>query len=98
MGGRAPEWIQIFPYPTYVGELDGERYEWVTDDLSQQSCIELFALRENDLVIDYEHQSDSDGEAPAAGRIVELRAGGANGLLARVEWTEKARQQIESGE
>jgi hypothetical protein len=98
MGGPVPEWVQIFPYPTYVGELDGERVEWITDDISQESCVDFFHLRGNDLVIDYEHLSDKDAEAPAAGRIVELRAGGQRGLLARVEWTERARQQIESGE
>jgi hypothetical protein len=98
MGGSAPEWVQIFPYPLYVGELDGEKRTWVTDEISQQSCVDFFALRGNDLVIDYEHLSDKDVEAPAAGRIVELRAGGKSGLLARVEWTDRARRQIESGE
>lgn len=98
MGGPAPEWVQVFPYPTYVGEVDGERIEWVTDEISQRSCVDFFELRGNDLVIDYEHLSDKDVEAPAAGRIVELRAAGPNGLLARVEWTEKARRQLESGE
>ena len=98
MGGLAPEWVQIFPYPTYVGEVDGERVEWITDEISQESCVDFFNLRGNDLVIDYEHLSDKDREAPAAGRIVELRAGGKRGLLARAEWTERARRQIESGE
>ncbi len=98
MGGPAPEWVQIFPYPTYVGEVDGEKKRWITDEISQQSCVDFFNLRDNDLVIDYEHLSDKDGEAPAAGRIVELRAGGESGLLARVEWTDRARAQIEAGE
>jgi phage I-like protein len=98
IGGHAPEWVQIFPYPTYVGEVDGERTEWITDQICQTSCVDFFELRGNDLVIDYEHLSDKDVEAPAAGRIVELKAGGEKGLLARVEWTDKARQQIESGE
>jgi hypothetical protein len=98
IGGAVPEWVQIFPYPDYVGELDGEKRTWVTDDLSQQSCVDFFALRGNALAVDYEHLSDKDVEAPAAGRIVELRAGGKAGLLARIEWTERARQQIESGE
>lgn len=98
MGGTPPEWMQVFPFPTYIGELDGERFEWTTDEISQKSCVDFFNLRGNDLVIDYEHLSDRDREAPAAGRIVELHAGGASGLLARVEWTERARQQIESGE
>lgn len=98
MGGRAPEWIQVFPYPTYVGEIDGERVEWITDEISQQSCVDYFYLRGNDLVIDYEHQSDKESEAPAAGRIIELRASGTSGLLAHVEWTERARAQLETGE
>jgi hypothetical protein len=98
VGGPAPQWVQIFPYPRYVGELDGEKKTWVTDELSQQSCVDFFNLRGNALAVDYEHLSDKEVEAPAAGRIVELRAGNALGLLARIEWTERARQQIESGE
>jgi hypothetical protein len=98
MGGPAPEWVQIFPSPTYVGELDGEKKTWITDEISQESCVDFFNLRGNDLVIDYEHLSDKDVEAPAAGRIVELRAGGARGLLARVEWTGRATAQLEAGE
>ncbi|HET7437513.1 MAG TPA: phage protease [Thermoanaerobaculia bacterium] len=98
MGGPAPEWVQIFPHPLYVGELDGDKKTWITDDISQQSCVDFFNLRKNDLVIDYEHLSDKDAEAPAAGRIVELRAAGSAGLLARVEWTERARRMIEAGE
>ena len=98
MGGPAPEWVQIFPYPTYIGELDGKKKTWITDDISQQSCVDYFNLRGNDLVFDYEHLSDKDVEAPAAGRIVELRSAGAKGLLGRVEWTARARSQIESGD
>lgn len=98
LGGPAPEWMQVFPSPIYIGELDGEKKTWITDELSQQSCVDYFHLRGNSLAVDYEHLSDMGVEAPAAGRIVALRAGGAAGLLARVEWTERAREQIEAGE
>jgi hypothetical protein len=40
---------EIFPFPSYVGEIDGERTEWVTDEISQQSCVDFFNLRGNDL-------------------------------------------------
>ena len=58
-------------------------------------------MASQDLVIDYEHQTEhadtSGARAPAAGwiREVSVRDGA---LAARVEWTEAARKHIEAGE
>ncbi len=100
VGGEPPAWMQIFPYPKYVGTIDGEKTTFVTDDESQNSIVEFFAARGNALVIDYEHQTDltdSGIKAPAAGRIVELVAGGKKGLLARCEWTEEGADDLKTG-
>jgi phage I-like protein len=100
MGGEPPTWFQIFPYPDYVCTIDGEKTTLITDEASQQSIVEVWAEKGNDLVIDYEHATTTAGvfHAPAAGRIVELVAGGKLGLLARCEWTEQAAEEIRTGQ
>jgi phage I-like protein len=50
-----------------------------------------------DLVIDYEHQSLQGERAPAAGWIKELEARD-DGLWARVDWTQQARDYLEKKE
>lgn len=100
VGGEPPVWMQIFPYPKYVGTVDGEKVTFITDDESQKSIVEFFAARGNALVIDYEHQTDLTDtgiKAPAAGRIVELVAGGKKGLLARCEWTDEGAADLKAG-
>jgi len=56
-----------------------------------------FRARGVDLVIDYEHQSLQGERAPAAGWIKELEARG-DGLYARVDWTQQARDYLEKKE
>ena len=53
------------------------------------------------MVVDYEHQTLSDREAPAAGwikKIDGLAIKAKDGLWAIAEWTEKARQYIQNKE
>ena len=50
-----------------------------------------------DLVIDYEHQSLQGERAPAAGWIKDLEARD-DGLWARVDWTQQARDYLEKKE
>jgi phage I-like protein len=99
MGGEPPTWMQVFPYPTYDCTIDGEKKTLVTDDVSQESIVDEFEEMGNDLVIDYEHATTKPGVyyAPAGGRIVDIVAGGKLGLLARVEWTEQAADEIRTG-
>lgn len=100
VGGEPPVWMQIFPHPTYVGELEGKKTVWVTDDESQKSVVEYFEAKGTALPIDFEHQTDETDSgilAPAAGRIVELVAGGKKGLLARCEWNELGQKVLREG-
>ena len=60
--------------------------------------ISYFAARGNDIVIDYEHQTLEGGQAPAAGWIKELQDRGPDGLWARAEWTEKAKEYLANKE
>ena len=66
----------------------------ILDDESMNDIIKDFERRGNDMVIDYEHQTLKDIEAPAAGWIRKLLKRGSEGLWAVVEWTEKARQYL----
>ena len=76
--------------------VDGITY--LVDDTSVQSVMGLFDRRANDVVIDYEHQTENgSGPAPAAGWIKEVEAR-EDGIWARVEWTAKAREYIANRE
>ena len=99
MGGDPPTWVQIFPYPTYDCTIDGQPKTLITDEASQRSIVEIFNDKGNAAPIDYEHATTKEGSfyAPAAGRIVQLVAGGKLGLLARCEWNEDGAKEIEAG-
>lgn len=56
-----------------------------------------FAKRGKDGVIDYEHQTLSGGEAPAAGWIKAL-VKTAEGLVAKVDWTARAAERLKGRE
>lgn len=97
-GDGPPEWFLVLP----AGEvrikdsppalMDGEAARLVLAD---------FAEATHDMVVDYEHQTMGDGQAPAAGWIkgLDWRPGGDKpGLWARVDWTAKAAGLIQSKE
>lgn len=98
-GGAAPEWVQLMPLGD-GGELlarDGRKWK-----LSDPAKVVAASLAEGrDLPFDYEHQTDlaaRNGQpAPAAGWIVGLEVR-ADGIYGQVQWTERARQHIESRE
>lgn len=91
--GKAPEWIQLLPR----GEIVANGFLIVVDDQSLEAMVQRFESRENDVVLDYEHQTLDGVEAPAAGWIVELEAK-EDGLWGKVEWTERGREYVESRE
>ncbi len=95
IGSQAPEFIRILS----LGEVvlgDGRPPLRVTPR-SLQRIIENWKFRANDMVIDYEHQTVTGQEAPAAGWVKELSMD-ADGLWARVSWTDRARDYIERRE
>ena len=93
--GTAPEWMLLYPagWNEVVGEesflVDREAYDLVAGYLSR---------RGNDVVIDYEHATLTDGVAPAAGWIKTLRWDAGKGIMARVDWTQKAAAYIAAKE
>jgi len=94
MAGQVPEWIQLMPF----GLVKSVKGDFTADGESMAEIISYFAARGNDIVIDYEHQTLEGGQAPAAGWIKELQDRGPDGLWARAEWTEKAKEYLANKE
>lgn len=86
--------IQILPF----GAVKSKRGDFIADAAAVKSLIQNFNAEKNDVVIDYEHQSLSGGEAPAAGWIKELTDKGEAGLWASVEWTPRGAEYIKNKE
>ena len=91
----APAEFQVLP----VGkiEINGEKPVHL-DEQGAQEIIAAFKTRGNDMVIDYEHQTLSEAQAPAAGWIKDLVWKGKEGLWAIVEWTQKAKDYLDNRE
>jgi len=91
--GGPPERIRI-PFGTWVHPKEGE---FTVNEDNARQMADNFACLGIDVVIDYEHQTLSGAEAPAAGWVKGLAAE-ADGLYAAVEWTDKARDRIAAKE
>jgi len=91
----APGEFQLFPYGK-IG-IEGEDDAFV-DDESMDAIIADFERRGNDMVIDYEHQTLKDVQAPAAGWIKRFINRGKEGLWVVVEWTRQAKEYLENRE
>jgi phage I-like protein len=90
-----PDEFQLLPY----GQINIEGEAPATnDEESMQSIIADFQRRGNEMVIDYEHQTLSGGQAPAAGWIKRLIDKGKDGLWAAVEWTQQAKEYLKNKE
>lgn len=88
-----PEVIRVLP----KGHVSSTKGDFEVDDRDIAGIIQQFKARRLDLVIDYEHQTLSDVQAPAAGWIKDLYPG-EDALMARVEWTPKGREYIANKE
>ena len=88
-----PEVSRVLP----KGHVSSTKGDFEVDDRDIAGIIRQFKARRLDLVIDYEHQTLSDVQAPAAGWIKDLYPG-EDALMARVEWTKKGREYIANKE
>lgn len=89
----APAEIKILP----LGEVHSQKGNFIVDEESFNRISKKFKDRGIDLVIDYEHQTLFDVQAPAAGWVKNLRLG-KDAILADVEWTEKAKEYLKNKE
>lgn len=86
--------IQLLPF----GKVESKNGVFTVDAASIEAVVAAFAREQNDLVVDYEHQTLKGVTAPAAGWIKELIDKGERGLWAKVEWTAQAAQYIKNKE
>ena len=88
-----PTEIKILP----LGRVHSQKGDFNVDDESFELIRKQFKDRKLDLVIDYEHQTLSDVQAPAGGWIKELYKG-EDAIIAKVEWTAKAAEYLKNKE
>ncbi|GAB6039010.1 hypothetical protein JCM15519_35690 [Fundidesulfovibrio butyratiphilus] len=101
--------VQLFPEGAFSasdgrpGNMEGcQAKTWFMDATIAPAIIEDVDIRQARPVVDYDHQSirarENGQPAPAAGWIQALAYFPGQGLFAKVEWTERARGLINSGE
>lgn len=80
-----------------LGKVKSQKGDFVVDQESFERIKNTFEERGIDIVIDYEHQTLEDVQAPAGGWIKDLfiRDGA---IAAKVEWTPKAQEYIKNKE
>ncbi len=86
---NVPKEIRILP----CGTVESRKGTFKVDSESIKCITAKFKERNLDLVIDYEHQTLENVQAPAAGWIKELYQKD-NALVAKVEWTKKAKAYL----
>ena len=89
-----PELIQLIPH----GSHHTDKGSFTLDEAGLREVMDVFNGRKNQMAIDYEHQSLTGAEAPAAGWIERLVDRGVQGLWAEVRWTERAREYLRGRE
>lgn len=88
-----PGTIRVLP----LGRVDSSKGTFFVDEESYRLMVAGIAKRGVDLVVDYEHQTLSGSEAPAAGWVKALRLG--DGCIeADVEWTSRGSEYLKNRE
>lgn len=88
-----PTEIKILP----LGVVHSQKGDFIVDDESFELIRKQFRDRKLDLVIDYEHQTLADVQAPAGGWIKDLYKGD-DAIIAKVEWTPRAAEYLKNKE
>lgn len=89
----APETVKLLK----LGMVKSQKGDFIVDEESFQRIKNTFKDRGIDIVIDYEHQTLEDVQAPAGGWIKDIiLQDGA--IAAKVEWTPKAEEYLKNKE
>lgn len=88
-----PEEIKILP----LGHVHSQKGDFEVDDESVELIRRQFKNRRLDIVIDYEHQTLKDMQAPAGGWIKDIYKG-EDAVVAKVQWTDKAKDYLKNKE
>lgn len=91
--GSVPEEIKILP----MGHVHSQKGDFEVDAESVELIRNQFKSRKLDMVIDYEHQTLKDMQAPAGGWIEDIY-GGEDAVIAKVKWTDRAKEYIRNRE
>lgn len=91
--GGCPDRIRILP----VGRVNSEKGSFTVDEESYRAMKAEMQRRGIDIVIDYEHQTLKDVQAPAGGWVKELIYT-PEAVEARVEWTPRAKEYLKNRE
>lgn len=95
-----PTRILVAPW----GQVESTNGSFVVDDESAALVVAAFREHGTDIPIDYEHQtlggsySSPSGQAPAAGWIKRVLSEPGVGILAEIEWTDRAREMLSTRE
>ena len=90
---NVPTEIKILP----MGNVHSQKGDFLVDDESYRLILKQFQNRNLDLVIDYEHQTLNNVQAPAGGWIKMLYKSD-DAIIAKVEWTERAKEYLKNKE
>ncbi|WP_069997826.1 phage protease [Cellulosilyticum sp. I15G10I2] len=85
--------VKILP----LGFVKTQKGNFIVDIESVNFMRKAFKERKLDIVVDYEHQTLNDVQAPAGGWIKDFYIKD-NAVVAKVEWTEKAKEYIANKE
>lgn len=88
-----PEVIRLLP----LGYVSSQKGDFTVDEESFTAMCKDMAAHGIDIVIDYEHQTLKDVQAPAGGWIKELSLSD-GAICGRVEWTPKATEYLQNRE
>lgn len=88
-----PDRIRVLP----IGHVVSDKGEFEVDDESFRLMKAQMEKHGVDLVIDYEHQTLQDVQAPAGGWITELEKT-PDAIVAKVQWTGKAQEYLKNRE
>lgn len=88
-----PTEVKILP----LGHVISRKGDFDVDEESFRLMQQHFKDRGIDIVVDYEHQTLDDVQAPAGGWIKELYKG-EDAIIAKIEWTPKAAEYLKNKE
>ena len=91
--GQCPEEVKILP----IGTVNSEKGDFIVDHESYKEMKAEMQRRGIDIVIDYEHQTLKDVQAPAGGWVKDLIYT-PEAIVAKVEWTPKAKEYLKNKE
>lgn len=98
----ASEHVEVDGVPSEIrlmpkGWVHSQKGDFLVDEEAFQMMYQRFKSRKLDLVIDYEHQTLEDMQAPAGGWITDIYLG-EDAVMAKVSWNNRAKKYLKNKE